>query len=89
ILADHDFLGQVIANLVINAQQALADQPGPRRIFLSTRFEEGQVLLEVADNGPGVSPGMSPRIFEPYFTTKPAGVGTGIGLSICKTVVEA
>ncbi|MGL4285662.1 MAG: PAS domain S-box protein [Phreatobacter sp.] len=89
VMADHDFLGQVIANLVINAQQALTDQPGPRRIFVSTRYDQGQVLLEVADNGPGVPPGMSPRIFEPYFTTKPAGVGTGIGLSICKTVVEA
>ncbi|QCI64899.1 hybrid sensor histidine kinase/response regulator [Phreatobacter stygius] len=89
ILADHDFLSQVIANLIINAQQALADQAGPRRIFLATRQDGGQVLLEVADNGPGVPPDLAQRIFEPYFTTKPAGVGTGIGLSICKTVVEA
>jgi CheY-like chemotaxis protein len=89
IQADHDFIGQVIANLVVNAQHALAEQPEPRRIRLVSRSEPGLAIIEVEDNGPGVPAALAERIFEPYFTTKPAGVGTGIGLSICRTVVES
>ncbi|MCA0318035.1 MAG: PAS domain S-box protein [Proteobacteria bacterium] len=89
IVADQDFLGQVVANLIINAQHALAERPDPRRIVVSTRNEGRRAVLQIADNGPGVPAQLAERIFEPYFTTKPAGVGTGIGLSICKTVVES
>jgi PAS domain S-box-containing protein len=89
IVADQDFLGQVVANLMINAQHALTEQPDPRRIRITTRGAGHRVLLEIADNGPGIPPELAERVFEPYFTTKPAGVGTGIGLSICKTVVES
>ncbi|QCK85257.1 PAS domain S-box protein [Phreatobacter aquaticus] len=89
IMADHDFLGQVIANLIINAQHALTDRPEPRRIGLTTRTEPGFAIIEISDNGAGVPDALAERIFEPYFTTKPAGVGTGIGLSICRTVVES
>jgi PAS domain S-box-containing protein len=89
IVADQDFIGQVIANLIINAQHALAEQPDPRRIKVATRRVNGHVVLDVTDNGPGVPATLAERIFEPYFTTKSAGVGTGIGLSICRTVVEA
>ncbi len=89
IVADQDFLGQVVANLMINAQHALAEQPDPRRIRIVTRGAGHRVLLEIADNGPGIPAELAERVFEPYFTTKPAGVGTGIGLSICKTVVES
>ncbi|KAF0122715.1 MAG: hypothetical protein FD152_3491 [Xanthobacteraceae bacterium] len=89
IVADRDFIGQVIANLVINAQHALVDMEPPRHVSISTRRKNGHVRLVVSDNGPGVPEAIAARIFEPYFTTKPAGVGTGIGLSICKTVVES
>jgi PAS domain S-box-containing protein len=89
IVADQDFLGQVVANLIINAQHALAERPDPRRIVVSTRTEGRRAVLQIADNGAGVPAALAERIFEPYFTTKPAGVGTGIGLSICKTVVES
>ena len=89
IVADRDFIGQVIANLVINAQHALVDMEPPRQVSISTRRKNGHVRLVVSDNGPGVPEAIAGRIFEPYFTTKPAGVGTGIGLSICKTVVES
>ncbi|WP_439572415.1 PAS domain S-box protein [Phreatobacter sp.] len=89
VIADADFLGQVIANLVVNAQHALAEQPEPRRIVLATRHEPDTVVIEVSDNGPGVPAHLRERIFEPYFTTKPTGVGTGIGLSISKSVVGA
>ena len=89
IVADRDFIGQVIANLVINAQHALLDMDAPRRVTIATRRTNGHVRLVVSDNGPGVPDAIAARIFDPYFTTKPAGVGTGIGLSICKTVVES
>jgi signal transduction histidine kinase len=89
VLADGDFLGQVMANLIVNAQHALAERPEPRRIVLMTRAEPDVVVIAVDDNGPGVPAHLREKIFEPYFTTKPTGVGTGIGLSISKSVIEA
>lgn len=89
ITGDRDLLSQVIVNLLINAQQALMDRPAPREIRLSTAREGDTIAICVADNGPGVPQELMRRVFDPYFTTKPAGVGTGIGLSICRNVVEA
>ncbi|MBL8570913.1 MAG: PAS domain S-box protein [Phreatobacter sp.] len=89
VTGDKDLLAQVIANLLINAQQALMDRPAPRRISLRTARKDASVAIMVADNGPGIPDELMRRVFEPYFTTKPAGVGTGIGLSICRNVVEA
>lgn len=89
ISADADLLGQVVSNLLINAQQALTEQASPRRVVVRTRREAGGVALEVEDNGPGVPEPVAARIFDPYFTTKAPGAGTGIGLSICRNVVTA
>ncbi|TGD94031.1 hybrid sensor histidine kinase/response regulator [Methylobacterium nonmethylotrophicum] len=89
ILADRDLIGQVVANLLINAMQVLLDRQGERCITLRTLCEAGIVTLTVGDNGPGVPPALRERIFEPYFTTKPVGAGTGIGLSISRSVVES
>lgn len=86
---DRDMLGQVVANLLINASQALADMPGSRQVWLSARRVDGSAELSVADNGPGVSAEIAERIFDPYFTTKPLGIGTGIGLTISRNTVEA
>ena len=87
VIGDRDLLGQVTANLLLNAQQALIDRGNPR-IWVATSNDADGVTLTVADNGAGVSPDITERIFEPYFTTKPAGAGTGLGLSISRTVVE-
>jgi C4-dicarboxylate-specific signal transduction histidine kinase len=86
--ADRDLLGQVVANLLVNAQQVLLGRSDPR-IWITTVSTAESVLLEVADNGPGVRPEITERIFEPFYTTKPLGVGTGIGLSMSRNVVEA
>lgn len=86
---DPDLLGQVFTNLLINAQQILQDRPPPRCIRIATGVAAGEIVVDFRDNGPGVPPEIADRIFEPYFTTKPVGVGTGIGLSICRNVVEA
>jgi two-component system NtrC family sensor kinase len=88
---DADQLHQVIVNLLINAQQAMEDQVGPRRIEIRGRFDPAArtVVATVADNGPGVADAIRQRVFEPYFTTKPIGVGTGVGLAVSRGMVEA
>ena len=94
IVGDADQLHQVLVNLVINAQQALATAPPPRRLWIRAGRREGAglpptLLVEVSDNGPGIPAELRKRIFEPFFTTKPQGVGTGVGLSVCHGIVAA
>jgi two-component system NtrC family sensor kinase len=91
ILADGDQLHQVFVNLLVNAQQALSGQAEPRRITVNCGKDEAgnHVWVEVADNGPGVPLEIRSRVFEPYFTTKPMGVGTGVGLAVSLGIVEA
>jgi PAS domain S-box-containing protein len=89
IRADRDLLGQVFTNLIINAQQALQDQPNPRRVRIATQLVGDRIVIDFSDNGPGIPADIAERIFDPYFTTKPVGVGTGIGLSICRNVIDA
>lgn len=89
VLGDADHLTQVAANFLVNSQHALAAQQTERRIKVRTfRTGNGTVGFSVEDNGPGIPLGIRDRIFESYFTTKPAGVGTGIGLSISRSIVE-
>ena len=83
VLANEDQLNQVFLNLLVNAQQALEDVPPPRRLWLRTSAGLGVVQVEVADNGPGVPVALRNRVLEPFFTTKPVGAGTGLGLSVC------
>jgi PAS domain S-box-containing protein len=91
ILADADQLHQVLLNLIINAQQAQQDQAAPRRIRVTSRFDKGAdvVRVTVADSGPGIPSHLRARVFEPYFTTKPTGIGLGVGLAVSLGIVEA
>jgi PAS domain S-box-containing protein len=86
--ADPFQLQQVILNLVTNAEQALAEWLGSRRIAVRTTHEDGDIVVAVSDTGPGVPDGESDRIFNPFFTTKPVGQGTGLGLSISDGIVR-
>jgi signal transduction histidine kinase len=88
VRGDRNLLGQVVANLVINAIQAArgTDERGVVRI--ATFADDRRAVLEVADSGPGVPPELAQRIFEPFFTTKPAGEGTGLGLAVSAQLVE-
>jgi PAS domain S-box-containing protein len=89
VLGDADHLTQVAANFLVNSQHALTSWNGERRIKVrSFRTEDGHCGFSVADTGPGIPETIRHRIFEAYFTTKPVGVGTGIGLSISKSIVE-
>lgn len=78
---------QVVLNLLKNAAQALAGQEKPPVISLHTRREKDWAVLEVADNGPGMPEAVRRRIFEPFYTTKPAGGGTGLGLAVSYFII--
>lgn len=89
VLGDPDHLTQVAANFLVNSQHALAGVNGERRISVTTAHtDHGKARFTVEDNGPGIPAEIRDRIFESYFTTKPVGVGTGIGLSISRSIVE-
>ena len=84
-------LNQAFLNLVVNAAHAVADRPSdvtePGRVAISTRFEDGHVVIRVADTGCGMTPEVQARLFEPFFTTKAVGRGTGQGLTVVRAAV--
>ncbi len=83
-------LGQVFLNLIINAAQALDEAEVRRNRIVVRTYDSGDdVVFEVADNGPGIPSHVLPRIFDSFFTTKPRGVGTGLGLPISQGIVRA
>lgn len=91
VLADADQLRQVWTNLIVNAQNALEEINGRRRLtIVSRRLPDGRrAKVTFADNGPGIQEDAKKRIFEPLFTTKDVGEGTGIGLALCHRIVQA
>jgi CheY-like chemotaxis protein/two-component sensor histidine kinase len=94
VQADADQIGQVVLNLLVNAQQSLASVAGERRVTVTSGVEERRdtreprVWLRVADSGIGVSDDLREKIFEPFFTTKPEGIGTGLGLAVSRSLVR-
>jgi signal transduction histidine kinase len=85
ILARGGDLNQVWTNLIDNAIDALNDEG---TIWVITRYENRFVMVEIADNGPGIPPEIQPHLFEPFFTTKGVGVGTGLGLDITYRIIQ-
>ncbi len=86
VLADRVQLQQVLVNLFRNAADAVADSDR-RDIIVTTRRDGGMIMVGVADTGPGIAPEIAPRLFEAFATGKEQGMG--LGLSICRTIVEA
>jgi signal transduction histidine kinase len=82
-------LQQVMLNLIINAVEALHGvSDRPRELLISTGTSDtGDVRVAVRDSGPGLTPAALERLFEPFYTTKPGGLG--LGLSICRSIIEA
>ena len=81
-------LGQVVLNLIVNAMQAISSRPRSQNVIsVRLRIEDAWAVLEVADNGPGISDEDIDRIFDPFFTSK-VDTGTGLGLAISRRIVE-
>jgi len=81
-------LQQVMLNLIVNAIQSMSGvEDGNRELHISTRNEPDGVSVGMRDTGPGLSPESLSRLFEPFYTTKPEGMG--MGLSICRSIIEA
>lgn len=74
-------------NLLLNAKDALVNIP-KAKILINSKLAGDELVVTVQDNGPGIPPEHLPHLFEPFFTTKPAGEGTGLGLYICKQIVD-
>ena len=90
VMVDPDQFGQVVTNLLVNAQHALEEIEAERRLTIETHANAsgGSVFLIVRDNGPGIPAELQKRIFEPLFTTKDVGAGTGLGLALCHRIVS-
>jgi signal transduction histidine kinase len=80
-------LNQVWTNLVDNAADAMEGMDGRGRLTVRTGRDGDRVLVEIGDNGPGIPDEAAAHLFEPFYTTKPVGQGTGLGLDICWRIV--
>lgn len=91
LFGDATQVGQIVSNLLVNAQQILVEHPAPRKIVCQANMSptDGNVVILISDNGPGVPIDQAARIFEPFFTTKEEGSGTGIGLAIAHNIAQA
>jgi PAS domain S-box-containing protein len=96
IMADPDQLTQVFLNIIVNAEHAMARAHGRGTLSVTTgvhqRFAAGAasgwVVVSISDDGPGIPPDMLQHIFEPFYTTKEMGKGTGLGLTICENIIK-
>src|SRR5687767_1536365 len=90
VFADAHQIQQVLLNLVINAEQAMVGANGRGSLVVRTWHdaERDAVVLEVTDDGPGISEEMRGKIFDPFFTTKEVGKGTGLGLTVAYAIVQ-
>ncbi|PYX13272.1 MAG: PAS domain-containing sensor histidine kinase, partial [Acidobacteria bacterium] len=88
VIGDRIQLQQVLLNLVLNACEAMADcDSSERQLLIASKSENGTVRVSVTDRGGGVSEGKREQVFERFFTTKKEGMG--LGLSICRTIINA
>ncbi|MFN7098665.1 MAG: ATP-binding protein, partial [Gammaproteobacteria bacterium] len=82
-------LHQVFLNLIVNAAQAIPEgKLSDNKIRIYTNLEDEFVRVDIIDTGTGIAPELLSKIFEPFFTTKKAGFGTGLGLTICREIVN-
>jgi C4-dicarboxylate-specific signal transduction histidine kinase len=90
VLAVFTELQQVLLNFAINAEQAIVKAESPRReIAIRTGDRDGWAWIELEDSGPGVPPEHEAKLFQPFYTTKPVGEGTGLGLSVSYDIIRS
>lgn len=87
VMMDRVQIQQVLVNLLRNAAEAMAETPQRALTLTTERDDQGMVTVSVADTGVGIDPAMSERLFSPFVTTKPSGMG--IGLAISRSIVES
>jgi C4-dicarboxylate-specific signal transduction histidine kinase len=85
---------QVVLNLLLNSLDAVQthasrDRPGHGHVRVSATREQTACVVRVTDDGPGIPDAVLPHLFEPFVTTKPPGAGTGLGLAVSHTIVQA
>jgi signal transduction histidine kinase len=90
VFVDSHQIQQILLNLVINAEQAMADANGRGRMVIRSWHEPERdaVIVEVEDDGPGVPEEVQAKVFDPFFTTKAVGKGTGLGLSVAYAIAQ-
>ena len=92
VRGDHERIEQLFVNLLLNAAQAIPEgRASKNEVSVSVRELPGQgaAVVQIADSGAGIPLEVQERIFQPFFTTKPIGQGTGLGLSVCRGIVTA
>lgn len=92
VFADANQLQQVFLNLLLNARDAMLDSSdSSKELFITTRRDASahQLIIEIADTGAGIAPEHLAHVFDPFYTTKPAGSGTGLGLAVCYGIITA
>ena len=93
VLCHGGSIGQVLLNIIVNAAQAIGEVSSKTKalglLALSTRQDGGDVVISIRDSGGGIPESAQALVFDPFFTTKEVGKGTGQGLAIARTVVEA
>jgi two-component system NtrC family sensor kinase len=88
VWVDPDQIQQVLFNVIKNAEQAMIDSHGGGKLTVITRGTPEGIRVTIGDDGPGIAPDVARRIFDPFFTTKDAGEGTGLGLTICYSIID-
>ena len=88
VWVDPDQIQQVFFNVIKNAEQAMIEANSGGKLTVMTRGLPTGVRISVADDGPGIPPDIQRRIFDPFFTTKDADQGTGLGLTICYSIID-
>ncbi len=86
VRSNQNQLQEVLLNLILNACQAMGQQGG-KLMLSASRISETQIELKAADTGPGIPPGVLPKIFDPFYTTKPSG--TGLGLFVSQRIIKS
>jgi signal transduction histidine kinase len=89
VTADPHRLSQVFTNLLVNARQAMDAAEKGRALTVRTQRRNGTVEVRVEDDGPGIPPALQGKIFDWFFTTKPPGEGTGLGLAVSREIILA
>ena len=86
-MVDPGQMQQVFLNLIVNAEQAIKEAHGKGTLTITTEKKENNIRMSFQDDGPGITKENMGRLFEPFFTTKAPGEGTGLGLSLSRSIV--